>query len=212
MKLRNCLFRRLFVTIILSVLCSISAVYAEKSASGNEPTKAVPSEIDLPVDFKPTNDDFAKKMDKPHYKGRFMGMSGFKGRNLKPIDGLNALYVAAIKTGLFADDPVAVGDVIIGIEGERLEEDPIIHIKQAVVTAEKGDGFLKLTRWRKGKIEKVTLDFNPKIPDLTKGGKIDHFIQWTLGSTGAKGWIFKHKNATTKARQSGSPSRSRSFP
>jgi hypothetical protein len=38
-------------------------------------------------------------------------------------------------------------------------------------------------------------------PDLTQGGKIDHSLQWTLGSTGARGWIFNSNNNTEKARQ-----------
>jgi len=38
-------------------------------------------------------------------------------------------------------------------------------------------------------------------PDLTKGGQIDHSLSWTLGSTGARGWLFRHNNRTEKSRQ-----------
>ena len=39
------------------------------------------------------------------------------------------------------------------------------------------------------------------IPDLTQGGTIDHKLNWTLGSTGARGWIFSQNNNTDKSRQ-----------
>jgi hypothetical protein len=38
-------------------------------------------------------------------------------------------------------------------------------------------------------------------PDLTQGGEIDHALNWTLGSTGARGWIHRAGNRTEKARQ-----------
>ena len=39
------------------------------------------------------------------------------------------------------------------------------------------------------------------IPDLTKGGKIGPGLNWTLGSTGARGWIHRHGNRTEVSRQ-----------
>ena len=39
------------------------------------------------------------------------------------------------------------------------------------------------------------------VPDLTKDGDIDHRLNWTLGSTGARGWVFSHNNNTEKSRQ-----------
>jgi hypothetical protein len=38
-------------------------------------------------------------------------------------------------------------------------------------------------------------------PDLTKGGERDKMNEWTLGPTGARGWIWGHDLETTKARQ-----------
>lgn len=38
-------------------------------------------------------------------------------------------------------------------------------------------------------------------PDLTKGGKRDKMNEWTLGPTGARGWIWGKNLETTKARQ-----------
>ncbi|MCE9518233.1 MAG: DUF6288 domain-containing protein [Verrucomicrobia bacterium] len=45
---------------------------------------------------------------------------------------------------------------------------------------------------------KVTLS---SIPDFTQGGKTDDTHDWTLGPTGARGWIYAAKGQTTEARQ-----------
>ena len=41
----------------------------------------------------------------------------------------------------------------------------------------------------------------PPVPDLTNGGKPDKGPDWTLGPTGARGWIWGHNGQTTNARQ-----------
>ena len=39
------------------------------------------------------------------------------------------------------------------------------------------------------------------VPDLTAGGKIDHKTAWTLGSTGARGWVYSDGRSTDRSRQ-----------
>lgn len=41
----------------------------------------------------------------------------------------------------------------------------------------------------------------PPVPDLTKGGQPDKSHDWTLGPTGARGWIWGWRGHTTDARQ-----------
>ncbi len=41
----------------------------------------------------------------------------------------------------------------------------------------------------------------PAVPDLTKGGQRDTTHDWTLGPTGARGWMWGWKGHTTNARQ-----------
>jgi len=41
----------------------------------------------------------------------------------------------------------------------------------------------------------------PPVPDLTQGGKKDDAHDWTLGPTGARGWIWGRDLETTEARQ-----------
>lgn len=39
------------------------------------------------------------------------------------------------------------------------------------------------------------------VPDFTQGGKTDGSHDWTLGPTGARGWIYSTKGQTAEARQ-----------
>jgi len=39
------------------------------------------------------------------------------------------------------------------------------------------------------------------MPDFTQGGQPDEFHDWTLGPTGARGWIYGHRGHTADARQ-----------
>lgn len=41
----------------------------------------------------------------------------------------------------------------------------------------------------------------PPVPDLTQGGVPDQSHDWTLGATGARGWVWSWKCQTTEARQ-----------
>lgn len=44
-------------------------------------------------------------------------------------------------------------------------------------------------------------DSAPKPPDLTRGGSINKQLTWTLGPTGARGWVYQHNKTTESARQ-----------
>ena len=41
----------------------------------------------------------------------------------------------------------------------------------------------------------------PPVPDFTQGGKKDDTHDWTLGPTGARGWVYGWKGQTADARQ-----------
>lgn len=156
--------------------------------------------INLPADFQPGKEDFVDKGK----NGRFLGIARFRGRNLKQQNGVNAFYVAKADKGRFKNDPIEVGDIIIGLEGEPLDEDAVYDFKKTVGNANKGDGFMKVTRWRKGKVDTFTLDLNPNIPDLTDGGVINKLHDWQLGPTGMNGWMHSltmDNGATRDARQ-----------
>ena len=48
---------------------------------------------------------------------------------------------------------------------------------------------------------RINAESPPPVPDLTNGGKPDGKHDWTLGPTGARGWIWGWVGQTTNARQ-----------
>lgn len=166
-------------------------------AKDGQPVAAAPKAYDAPADFKPTEADFADRVK----RGRYLGLPGFTGRALTKKKGVSGVFVMTVKLGQLDNDPIAEGDIIIGFDDKPLAKDPLIHFKQAASRALDQGGVIKITRWSKGTIKTFTLDLSPKIPDLTKGDKIDDHLNWILGSTGARGWIWSHKNSTELARQ-----------
>ena len=68
-----------------------------------------------------------------------------------------------------ADGKLVVGDVILGVSGQRFAHDPRVEFGKALTAAESdaGKGKLALTRWRGGKEEEVVL----QIPVLGSYGK-----------------------------------------
>ncbi len=69
------------------------------------------------------------------------------------------IAITAVDAGSPADGHIAVGDVILGVGGQRFSYDPRTEFGRAVSAAESesGGGRLVLTRWRSGTIEDVTL-------------------------------------------------------
>jgi len=156
--------------------------------------------LTLDASFTPTKEDFADTSK----KGRFMGLRKFRGRILKKIDGVNGLYVVNITKGRFDRDPIAPGDIIIAVNGESLDDDPAYDFKKTVWKTKKDDGFITITRWRKGVTETFTLNLNPTPPDLLNGGVINDLHDWQLGPTGMNGWLYALKmddGASRDARQ-----------
>ena len=80
-----------------------------------------------------------------------------------------------------ADGVIAVGDVILGVGGQAFSIDPRTEMGRALTSAETetGGGRLRLTRWRSGKTEEVTLQlpvigsYSPTAPfDCSKSTRI----------------------------------------
>jgi hypothetical protein len=71
--------------------------------------------------------------------------------------------------GKIKGDPFLQGDLILGVDGSGLREDPIQHWRDAFHSSRGADGdwMITVTRWRKGKIE--TFDFD--ICDTIPGGR-----------------------------------------
>jgi hypothetical protein len=123
------------------------------------PVLPIPEKLDLAADWTPAKPWALKK--------KHMGVDGFKGAEIGKTNGVSPIYV------LFAPkikgEPFQVGDLILGVDGSGLRDDPIEHWRSAFHSsrANDGDWMIKVTRWRKGKIE--TFDFD--ICDTIPGGR-----------------------------------------
>ena len=69
------------------------------------------------------------------------------------------IYVTQVDPGSPADGIMAVGDVILGVDGKLFSYDPRTEFGKALTQAESeaGGGNLTITRWRAGKTEDVAL-------------------------------------------------------
>jgi hypothetical protein len=75
-----------------------------------------------------------------------------------------ALVIPDVAKGSPAEGVLAVGDVLLGVDGKPFAYDPRTELGQALTIAESeaGGGNLRLTRWRAGKTEEVVV----KLPVL----------------------------------------------
>ena len=125
------------------------------------PKLPLPTKIDLPADWTP---------EKPYaLKKKHMGVDGFKGSVIEKVNGVSAIYMLYGSTGKIKGDPFVQGDLILGVDGSALGDDPIQQWRDAFYgsKAKDGDWMITITRWRKGKIE--TFDFD--ICDTIPGGR-----------------------------------------
>jgi HEAT repeat protein len=67
------------------------------------------------------------------------------------------ILVTAVAAGSPAEKALAVGDVILGVEGKNFSDDARVVFAKAIAAAESGKGALHLTRWREGKAEAVVV-------------------------------------------------------
>jgi len=127
------------------------------------PELPIPTKLDIPEDYKP-DEKLLKKNEKRH-----MGLKSFKSKDIGKVDGVNVIYIFSAPKEKLPGNPFQAGDLILGIDGSGLRDDPIEHWRDAFYSSKKidGDWKINITRWRKGKIE--TFDFD--ICDTIEGGR-----------------------------------------
>lgn len=121
----------------------------------------VPEKIDLPADWVP---------EKPYtLRRRHLGFDGFKGAEIGKVNGINPIYMLYGTKGKIKGDPFQQGDLILGVDGSALCDNPIQQWRDAWYSSKSDDGdwMINVTRWRNGKIE--TFDFD--ICDTIPGGR-----------------------------------------
>ena len=122
------------------------------------PPLPIPTSFEMPADFEPP--------------ARGKNMQIMSGRTMGEVNGNHPIYVYGGygEKANFKSIPFEKGDVILGLNGEGLPENPVNHWRNLWFnTVRKGDWMLKVTRWRAGKIE--TIDIDTAL--LLKGGRAD---------------------------------------
>ena len=76
------------------------------------------------------------------------------------------IYVTQVDAGSPGASVLRLGDVILGVGGAKFSHDPRTEFGKAISTAEGGDGALKLSVWREGKVSDVVV----KLPVLGSYG------------------------------------------
>lgn len=128
---------------------------------------AIPNQLDLPADYVPGDDIL------PSWKqgrvGNFMGIQKLRGLPVGEVNGIHPIYVASVPGNQSDHLPLEVGDLVLGVDGYGLGENPVDQWKRAVghSRANADDWFMEITRWRKGKIETVELDLG----NMLDGGR-----------------------------------------
>ncbi len=137
------------------------------------------------------------------YSLRWEGVSGIpNGLEEKGADA-RQIYISQIAKGSGVEGKLLVGDVILGVNGKPFENNVIDTFRSTVDDAalHDKDGTFTILLWRKGESLTATFQTLAAAPDLTKGGVPAASHDWTLGPTGARGWLFSRGLDTTDARQ-----------
>jgi len=132
-----------------------------KTADVKGPKLPLPAKIDMSADWTP---------EKPYaLRRRHLGIDGFKGGVIDKVNGVTPIYVMYDFKQKLKGDPFQKGDLILGIDGSGMGDDPITQWRDAWSSSRSdgGDWMITVTRWRKGKIE--TFDFD--ICDTIPGGR-----------------------------------------
>lgn len=136
----SCLLRHLFAVVLLVLCCT--TVPAQQAAA------SIP--------------DFTAG-DKPGEAHDWtLGPTGARGW-IHTSNGHSAaarqILVTAVAPGSPVDGVLRVGDVILGVDGQRFTDDARIRFAQAVMTAEseRGAGKLRVLRWRSGATDEVVV-------------------------------------------------------
>jgi hypothetical protein len=123
------------------------------------PPRPIPRSFKLPDGFQP-----------PAIRGKNMQI--MSGRSIGEVNGVYPVYVDrgyGQKKG-FTSIPFEKGDVILGLNGEGLGEDPVKQWRNTWFSEVRAlDWMLRVTRWRDGKIETVDIDTAKLLDDGRAG-------------------------------------------
>jgi len=191
--MRRVLFLQVSIAFLLCYT-HIGQVEASLSLTAPPLEKVVPKKLEWSKDYK-----LPKKARKQN-----LGFRKTSGVEIEKQQGVFPIYLAEVFKKVLPGDDLQVGDVLVAINGKALRKKPIGQYREALSAARKGPGFLWLTRWRDGLMERVFLDLGSRPLDLTQTGKPGSTRDWRLGPLGANGWCYHERakyGASAKARQ-----------
>ncbi len=126
----------------------------------------LPTKLDLPADYVP-GDDIVPGWHRGRI-GNYMGLKEMRAVAIGEVNGVHPVYLTSSPRQAFPGNPFQKGDLIIGVDGAGLREDPIQHWRDAFHGSKgAGDWMITVTRWRKGTID--TFDFD--IAQILEGGR-----------------------------------------
>lgn len=128
----------------------------------------IPDTLDLPVGYVPGKEHLNPYVRLP---GFFL-YKGMRGCAIGRHNGVYPIYICQDIKAEVDGWSLKKGDLIVGINGEGLREDPKEHWRKVVYdeVMRSPDWTLKVTRWRNGKIESFDIDLAAiELP----GGKAD---------------------------------------
>lgn len=133
-----------------------------------EPPAALPlpTTIDLPVDYAPSEEIVPKYVSRV---GKFMGLRPMRGVAIGDVGGVYPIYLTAGPQQEFKGTPFQKGDLIVGVNGEGLRENPVAQWRDAFYGAKRSTWMINVTRWRAGQIETFDFDISHTLP----GGRAD---------------------------------------
>lgn len=187
------------VPVLLALLCRSLACCAALVLAGQLPAadmRPLSRVMDFTTGDKPDANTSA-------YSLRWEGVAGIpNGLEEKGADA-RQIYLSQIAKGSTIAGQLQIGDVIMGVNGKLFDGNVIDTFRAAVEDAplHDKDGTFSVLIWRNG--AQATREFRTLAtpPDLTKGAGTGEIHDWTLGPTGARGWLFSRGLDTTDARQ-----------
>jgi hypothetical protein len=154
---------RFFLTIIIVAL--LFPNWGLPVAVGQ--SRRAPAKLDIP-DF--TQGDPLPENAKHDWNLGPTGLRGWMFCDKLVTNDARQILITQVDVGSPAAGRLQVGDVILGVAGERFASDPRTEFGRAITAAESDSGELVLTRWRAGSVDEVTLplsvlgDYGPQAP------------------------------------------------
>ena len=128
------------------------------------PVLPIPKKLDLPADYEPPASIVPKYASRI---GNHMGLTAMRGVPIGEVNGVHPIYLVSDPRNEYKGNPFQKGDLIIGVDGLGLREDPVGHWREAFHGSKHNDWMITVTRWRKGKI--AAFDFD--ISQILEGGR-----------------------------------------